>query len=100
MAIVPVRLRDVPKAMDIFIVPNIRHILVLGVDFWVRMGIVPDMRKGEWYFSDVELNKPIVNSINSESDLSLNDLDKLNKIIDDFFSNTKNWVLQIWFNIK
>lgn len=47
---VPVRLRDVVKVIDIFIIPQLRHKLVLGMDFWIRMGIVPDMIKGNGTF--------------------------------------------------
>lgn len=45
-AVVPIRLRDVVKILEIFVFPNLRHTLVLGIDFWSRMGIVPDVRKG------------------------------------------------------
>lgn len=90
---VPIRLRDVVKIIDVFIIPQLRHRLVLGVDFWMKMGIVPDMRKGEWYFSNVELNTPVLNSIQSDSDLNLVETSRLNRIIDDYFSRIDSDVL-------
>ncbi|KAJ8985444.1 hypothetical protein NQ317_017076 [Molorchus minor] len=34
------------------IVPELPHTLILGANFWKSMGIVPDLRHNEWYFSD------------------------------------------------
>lgn len=87
IATVPIRLRSVVKIIDIYIFPQLRHKLVLGIDFWIRMGIVPDMRKGEWYFSKSELDDPVLNSIQSESDLKPIELEKLNQIVDSYFSD-------------
>lgn len=87
IATVPIRLRDVVKIIDVYIFPNLRHKLVLGIDFWVRMGIVPDMRKGEWFFSDVDLNVPSLNSIQSETGLDSKDVARLNEIVDNYFSS-------------
>lgn len=84
---IPLRLRNVVKIMDVYIFPGLRHKLVLGIDFWIRMGIVPDVRKGEWYFSDVDLNTPVLNSIESQTDLGTNDLEHLNQIVNSYFSS-------------
>lgn len=87
IASIPIRLRDVVKIIDVYIFPQLRHKLVLGIDFWIRMGIVPDMRKGEWYFSNVDLNQPVIHSIQAESDLEPAELDKLNTIVENYFSS-------------
>lgn len=47
----PIRLRNCIKIIDILIVPELPHLLILGTDFWRSMGIVPDLRRGEWTFS-------------------------------------------------
>lgn len=86
IATIPIRLRDVVRVIDVFIIPQLRHKLVLGIDFWIRMGIVPDMRKGEWHFSNVELNEPVLNSIQSDLNLSSNDLSTLNEVVNGYFS--------------
>lgn len=48
---VPIKLQDREKLIEILIVPNVSSALILGADFWRVMGIVPDLRRGEWSFS-------------------------------------------------
>ena len=38
--------------MEVLVVPELSHRLVLGADFWRVMGIVPDLRNDVWHFSD------------------------------------------------
>ncbi|KAJ8973694.1 hypothetical protein NQ317_015360 [Molorchus minor] len=47
----PVKLRDIEKIIDILVVPDLNHTLILGIDFWLRMGIVPNFSSNEWKFS-------------------------------------------------
>lgn len=47
----PIQLRDVVKLFAVYVVPKLRHELMLGVEFWKTMTIVPDLRRGEWSFS-------------------------------------------------
>lgn len=84
---VPIRLRDVVKIIEIYIVPQLRHSLVLGIDFWVRMGIVPDVRRGEWHFSSDILQPPIINGVEARSDLNFEQNECLTKLLDGYFSN-------------
>lgn len=35
----------------ILVVPELTHTLVLGIDFWRVVRIIPDLRRGEWVFS-------------------------------------------------
>lgn len=81
---IPIRLRDTVKLMDLYVVPTLRHSLISGIDFWVNMGIVPDMRRGEWYFSSENLQTPTVNSI--EFNLNNKQQTELDKVVDDYFS--------------
>lgn len=39
------------RLLKVLIVPAVHHTLILGTDFWKKLGIVPDLRKGEWIFS-------------------------------------------------
>lgn len=48
---VPFSVRDHHCVLDVIVVPNVKHTLILGVDFWKSLGIVPDLRRGEWSFS-------------------------------------------------
>ncbi|KAJ8948944.1 hypothetical protein NQ318_022966 [Aromia moschata] len=34
------------------VIPELPRMLILGQDFWIKMGIVPDLRSKEWHFSD------------------------------------------------
>lgn len=47
----PMRVRDRVKIVEVLVVPELPHSLILGLDFWVLLGIVPDLRHGEWRFS-------------------------------------------------
>lgn len=81
---VPIRLRNIVKVMDVYVVPKLRHSLILGINFWVNMGIVPDMRRGEWYFSSQDLQVPTVNCI--EFDLSNEQQIRLNETVNEYFA--------------
>ncbi|KAG5881440.1 hypothetical protein JTB14_030562 [Gonioctena quinquepunctata] len=59
---VPVRLKDSEKIIDILVVPDLSHTLILGVDFW-RMGIVPDLRSKEWKFTRVNGTFADINAV-------------------------------------
>lgn len=48
---VPVRVQNVEKLFEFLVVPEISCSVILGADFWSALGIVPDLRRGEWTFS-------------------------------------------------
>lgn len=48
----PIRLRDRMILLDVLVVPSIPHSLILGVEFWLKMGIVPDLLDQEWHFNE------------------------------------------------
>ena len=79
-------LRDRVKVISVLVVPEISHSLILGTDFWVEMGIVPDLRKGEWTFSvdpPSELHEVII----SRSNLNVAQKQQLCSLIDRIFKN-------------
>lgn len=49
---IPFCVRGRVKLIKVLVVPELPHTLILGTNFWRRMGIVPDLRHNEWYFSD------------------------------------------------
>lgn len=51
---VPIQLREQIKILDILLVPSVVTTFILGTDFWVSFGVVPDLRRGEWKFSSEE----------------------------------------------
>lgn len=66
----PIRLRDVEKIIDILVVPDLNQTLILGIDFWLRMGIVPNLSSNEWKFS-------VSDSVDVHSLVALNPRDSL-----------------------
>lgn len=54
----PIRLKDKIKVIDILVIPELPHVLILGWDFWTQMGVVPFL--DEWHFSD---EPPLVSPI-------------------------------------
>ncbi|KAJ8934746.1 hypothetical protein NQ314_013216 [Rhamnusium bicolor] len=47
--------RNRVKLIKVLVVPELPHTLILGINFWQYMGIVPDLRQNEWLFS----NQPV-----------------------------------------
>lgn len=84
---VPIKLREVEKIMDILVVPDLNHSLILGVDFWARMGIVPDLRSGEWKFTSEKEDLDIcpVTALNSKDHLTHDQSILLDKLVSDSF---------------
>lgn len=48
---VPVRLMEKCKLVNMLVVPDIPHSLILGIDFWDTFGVVPNLREDVWSFS-------------------------------------------------
>lgn len=48
----PMRVRDRVRIVEVIILPELPHSLILGYDFWCIMGIVPDLRHNEWHFAE------------------------------------------------
>lgn len=80
----PVCLMGKVCVLDILVVPTLSSKLILGVDFWFSMDIVPDLKKNVWHFghdSDLE-----VCGIVEESSLSERQLTRLNGMLDEKFT--------------
>ncbi|KAK9700984.1 Reverse transcriptase (RNA-dependent DNA polymerase) [Popillia japonica] len=88
--LVPVRLRDVERLVEILVVPEVTSTLILGADFWTVMGIVPDLRRGEWSFStEVE-----VSSVTDGAGiLSAIERARLDELVNKLFANIDPQVL-------
>ncbi|KAG5870678.1 hypothetical protein JTB14_023894 [Gonioctena quinquepunctata] len=83
---VPVRLKDPEKIIDILVVPDLSHTLILGVDFWVRMGIVPDLRSKEWKFTRVNGTFADINAVealHSRELLTSDQVEILDELVND-----------------
>lgn len=89
---IPIKLETQVHLFDVFVIPELRHELVLGTIFWIKMGIVPDLRNGSWHFATCEeiKNTLFCNSIQTADDLTLGQRNKLETIITDYFESIKN----------
>ncbi|KAJ8964168.1 hypothetical protein NQ317_016442 [Molorchus minor] len=66
---IPFCVRDKVKLIKVLVVPEVPHTLILGTNFWRNMGIVPDLRHNEWYFSDQPICLDVVDHIRTEGRL-------------------------------
>lgn len=88
---VPIKLKNKIVVFQVYILNNLRHRLVLGTEFWIKMGIVPDLRRGEWHFGEQDHKDILVtNSISTSDDLSLAQREKLNIIVEKYFDSIKH----------
>ncbi|KAG5873267.1 hypothetical protein JTB14_013178 [Gonioctena quinquepunctata] len=90
---VPVRLKDSEKIIDILVVPDLSHTLILGVDFWVRVGIVPDLRSKEWKFTQVNGTSAeiiAIEALHSRELLTSDQVEILDKLVHDCFVRMGN----------
>lgn len=66
--------------------------MVLGTEFWSGMGIVPDVRRGEWYFSEQVTEGGQLNSVQTNmediitSELTPSLATELNSVVDKYFN--------------
>lgn len=49
--IVPFCVEDRVACVEVLVMPSLPHMLILGADFWRKLGIVPDLRHAHWKFS-------------------------------------------------
>ncbi|KAJ8930122.1 hypothetical protein NQ314_017112 [Rhamnusium bicolor] len=82
---VPIKLVDKTKVINVLVVPDVEHTFILGVNFWVEMGIIPNLRKGCWSF-DSDETQVVVNSIKSQELLTAEQQTQLNALLDKYFT--------------
>lgn len=70
----PVTLINKTHFIEILVLPELSHQLILGVDFWKIMKLIPDLRQDVWHFSDPQSLPEVCGIV--EADL-LSDPDKL-----------------------
>lgn len=55
MATLPICLMDKCVLLKVLIVLTLPHCLILGIDFWSKMGIGPDLSQSIWHFSPIDV---------------------------------------------
>ena len=48
----PITLMGKTRIVDIVVLPELSHNIILGIDFWKAMGIMPDLGQDVWHFSE------------------------------------------------
>ena len=81
---IPMKVRDRLRLIKVIVIPDVPHMLILGADFWRAMGIVPDLRHNEWFFSDL----PEVSTVDmtNETVLTEDQEKQLNEVLNENFS--------------
>lgn len=87
---VPVKLVSTEKIIDFLVVPELSHSLILGVDFWTRMGLIPDLRSGEWTFTANEAHVNTIEALKPRSLLTSEQSIILDNLVDNHFKNLKS----------
>lgn len=84
----PITLKSKTKILDIIVLPELSHQIILGIDFWRAMEIVPDMRQDVWHFTD-QSESSFVDICSVQSVKSLSELEKseLNNLIERKFDS-------------
>lgn len=82
---VPFRVGDRVCILDVLVVPSIPTPLILGTDFWRRMGIIPNIRSGQWTFTTEPTIE--VSSIVDCSHLTSSQSSRLTELLDSVFAN-------------
>lgn len=59
---IPMRLEDRVGVINVLIVPSLPHKLILGIDFWKHMGIIPDLYTDMWSFRQ---ERDVIDSVNT-----------------------------------
>lgn len=86
---VPFELENKTAWIEVVVVPDLSHFLIFGVDFFRKMGIVPDLRSGKWNFSNIESEiLPHLASIvdTKEPRLSIEQSMAVGLLVDKYFS--------------
>jgi hypothetical protein len=88
----PIRLKDKVAVIDVLIVPDVPHTLILGVDFWKSVGIIPDVFRGEFTFAKVDVATTSIESptLSSRDDLTWEQKHELDNLIESHFTNAND----------
>nr|CAI5840213.1 unnamed protein product [Callosobruchus analis] len=80
------QLRDRIQVIDALVIPTLPHSIILGVDFWKRMEVVPNLHAGEWNFcSDISVQSAEVAGIQDNSSLTPEQRALLDSVVNEAF---------------
>lgn len=82
----PIKLQNRVVTVNVFVVPSLPHVLILGVDFWVRVGLVPDLRGSCWRFSNSCPQVATMSAVVARDLLTVDQREKLACLTEKYFS--------------
>lgn len=89
----PISLKGRVGLFPVLIVPEICPELVLGMDFWTKMKLIPDFASGTWEFSYSPIRVETVNTqpiVRSRDNLSPEERRRLDRIVQKHFNRMGN----------
>lgn len=81
----PIRLENKVKTIQALVIPELTHTIILGMDFWLTMEIVPDFGKSCWSFMSTEHRPSQTTIINSHETLLPEQSCQLNLLTSKYF---------------
>lgn len=82
---VPFKLVDRVCLIDVMVLPQLSHRLILGIDFWLELGVVPNLNRDVWHFG-TDSPRQDIGAICEETELSNRQKLLLNDLLDREFS--------------
>lgn len=86
MVTVPMKLVNRVRLVNVLVVPTLSHHLYLGADFFVTMGLVPDLKRGVWHFSE-DVCLPEIASICEADELTTFQREALDGLLNEKFNS-------------
>lgn len=85
---VGIKVEDKNFVLDVLVIPDLPHSLILGADFWRITGVVPNLRDGNWTFSV----DAIAEHLKPQTELSAEENFRLNSLLETQFNDMKDGV--------
>lgn len=74
---VPMEMEGRSRVINVLVVPSVKHALILGVNFWKEMGIVPDLLSGKWKFATTDVSEVQVHASRALTSHQQSELDNI-----------------------
>lgn len=86
MVQLPIRLQDRVRILKVLVVPALPSTLILGIDFWTKMEIIPNLNTGEWHFLSKDHITHSISAIQDIDTLTAEQRDELDNLVNKVFT--------------
>lgn len=87
----PIKLQNRVIIIDAYVIPDLKPTLILGLDFWRSMELMPDFKAMRWNFNGDDMRVD-VNSIVTRQQLTFSQQQRLNELLDTYFNKMSDQV--------